>query len=66
MFKNLEYEILKKQLNLQQISMVLNISYESLLKKIKGLKKFSVKEIILLRNIIDPTLSLTYLFEVNL
>ena len=63
MFKNLEKEILKNGITLEEISKELNIPSDLVRKKINGTKQFTLKETILLRNIIDKSLSYDYLFK---
>lgn len=63
MFKNLEKEILKNGHSIEEISKKLNLSFNVLKKKIEGSEQFTVKEIMLLKKIINPELSYEYLFE---
>lgn len=63
MYYRLKFEISKRGFTIEKFSLLLNISEKSLRNKIKGSTEFSWSEVLRIRDLIDPTMSLEELFE---
>ena len=65
-FNNLLAEMAKLGITQKELAKLTGIKHQTLIKKLTGEKEFRLSDILKIRNLINPNLSLEYLFNQNL
>lgn len=63
MYQNLRAEITRKGMTIKNVAEEIGITYPTLLSKMKGVHEFTYREVKAIRDCLNPSLDLEYLFN---
>ena len=62
MYPNLRAEIARKGMSLCDFAKAVGMAYQTLRAKINGFREFTYPEVVMIRNYLNPEISIEYLF----